>query len=66
MIELLSGKKIAAITLNTENMAKDEVEYYKKYYFEKYGIPAIAPLYEGTSELVKILEKKIKSENQWI
>lgn len=57
VIELLSGKKIAAITLNTENMAKDELEYYKKYYFEKYGIPAIAPLYEGTSELVKILEK---------
>lgn len=57
VIESLSGKKIAAITLNTENMAKDELEFYKKYYFEKYGIPAIAPLYEGINELVKILEK---------
>lgn len=57
VIELLSGKRIAAITLNTENMTKEEVDYYKNFYLEKYGIPAVAPLYEGVSELVKIIEK---------
>jgi uncharacterized NAD-dependent epimerase/dehydratase family protein len=57
VIELLSGKKIAAITLNTENMTKEEIEFYKEHYFEKYGIPTFVPFYEEMSELVDILEK---------
>jgi len=46
ILELLSGKKVIAITLNTENLTAEESIRYAQLYENKYHIPTFLPLLE--------------------
>jgi uncharacterized NAD-dependent epimerase/dehydratase family protein len=55
ILQLLSGKKVIAITLNTEKMTENEINRIKKEYEIKYGIPVIEPLNE-IAKLADVVE----------
>ncbi len=56
ILELLSGKEVIAITLNTEKMTREEIDKIKKEYEIKFGIPVIEPLNE-IEKLAEVVEK---------
>ncbi len=60
ILELLSGKKVIAITINTEKMSKDDIVRVKRDYERKYGIPVFEPLNEISklAELVESIERQ--------
>ncbi|MCP8304741.1 MAG: DUF1611 domain-containing protein [archaeon] len=53
IIELLSLKKVTAITLNHENMNTSELEEMVKNYEERYGVVVCDPLIHGISKVAK-------------
>lgn len=57
VIELLSNKKVVAITLNHENMTDEEVPIYINDINKKIGIPVFDPLLHGGEELGKLVEE---------
>lgn len=59
ILEMLSGKKVIAITLNTEKMNDSEISTVKHEYELKYGLPVIEPLKE-ISKLAEVVE-----QNEW-
>lgn len=54
-VELLSGKKVAAITVNHENMNADEVKAACLHIEQETGLPATDVLLEGPKKLVAAL-----------
>lgn len=54
-VEFISGKPVAAITLNHENMLPEQVPPLCEAIRQVTGLPALDPLYSGGSELVKAL-----------
>jgi Uncharacterized conserved protein, COG3367 len=54
ILELLSGKKVIAITINTQNLTAQEALHASQEYESKYHIPAIIPMLdiERLGELV--------------
>ncbi len=56
ILELLSGKKVIAISLNTEQMTAGEIEEYIEGAMEKFGIPAFNPLSEALRIPPEIVE----------
>jgi len=54
-IEMISGKKVVAITLNHENMKENEILPECKKISKETGIPAFDVLKYGASELLKVL-----------
>ena len=59
ILELLSGKKVIAITLNGENMTKKELEDEKKRLSERFHIPVIDPFTES-AKLADIVISTVK------
>jgi len=59
-IEIISGKKVIALTLNHENMGRDEVPAACRALTEETGLPAFDVLYDGAGPLVELLAKLIK------
>ncbi len=59
-IQVISGKKVIAITLNHESMEKKEIPAACKAITKETGLPCFDVLENGAEELVKILKKKIK------
>ena len=59
-IEVISGKKVIAITVNHEEMTKDEILPACKAITKETGLPAFDVLAHGADELIKILTKRIK------
>lgn len=59
-IEVISGKKVIAITVNHEGMAKDEIGPACEAITKETGLPAFDVLFQGADELVHILMKKLK------
>lgn len=64
-IELLSGKKVAAITLNHENMRHTEIKEACANIKKEHGIPAFDVLEFGAEDLVKLVQKYIRYEHAW-
>jgi uncharacterized NAD-dependent epimerase/dehydratase family protein len=59
-IETISGKKVIAITLNHENMEKNEIATACKKITEETGLPAWDVLEHGADELVELLKSHLK------
>ena len=59
-IETISGKKVIAITLNHEDMAKEEILPACKKITEETGLPAFDVLEYGADELVELLKSYLK------
>jgi uncharacterized NAD-dependent epimerase/dehydratase family protein len=59
-IEVISGKKVSAITLNHEDMLRSEIEGECKAIFEETGIRAFDVLENGADELVKLIKPSIR------
>ncbi|MBT8237811.1 MAG: DUF1611 domain-containing protein [Croceitalea sp.] len=59
-IEVISGKKVIAITVNHEGMTKDEIGPACKTITKETGLPAYDVLFHGADDLVQILMKKLK------
>ncbi len=59
-IETISGKKVIAITVNHEDMSKDEILPACKKLTEETGLPAYDVLEYGAEELVKLLKSYLK------
>jgi len=58
-LEVISGKKVIAITVNHENMTKEEIEPACKEITNETGIPAFDVLAFGAEELVTLLKSKL-------
>jgi len=55
LIELLSGKKPIAITINSEKLSKDEALKIAREIEATYGIMTRVPLYEGVEDIAKVI-----------
>ncbi|MBT8184501.1 MAG: DUF1611 domain-containing protein [Eudoraea sp.] len=59
-IEVISGKKVIAITVNHEDMTSDEILPACKDITEQTGLPAFDVLAHGADELVELLKTKLR------
>ena len=59
-IEVISGKKVIAITVNHENMTPEQIAPACKAITEETGLPAFDVLAHGAEGLIKVLEQHIK------
>jgi uncharacterized NAD-dependent epimerase/dehydratase family protein len=55
LVELLTDGPVFAITLNTENLPRDEVARVKEELEREYGIPVVVPLEEGVGRIVDLM-----------
>ncbi|MDV7392101.1 DUF1611 domain-containing protein, partial [Arthrospira platensis SPKY1] len=58
-IELISGRKVIALTLNHENMTAEEIPQACKELSAQTGLPCFDVLHDGPEGLVDLLEKLI-------
>lgn len=56
ILELLSGKKVIAISLNRENMTDDDVRYEIESLQSRFGMPVYDPLNSTPTTLIQIME----------
>jgi len=59
-IEVISGKKVIAVTVNHEGMQEDEILPACKAITEETGLPAFDVLHYGADELILLLKEKLK------
>ncbi len=59
-IEIISGKKVIAVTVNHEDMQPDEVAGECEKITKETGLPAIDVLLEGPEKLIELISSKIK------
>lgn len=59
-IEMISGKKVIAITVNHEGLKPDEILPACEAIAKDTGLPAFDVLAHGADKLIKLLEKKLK------
>jgi uncharacterized NAD-dependent epimerase/dehydratase family protein len=64
-IEVVSGKKVSAITLNHENMRHSEIEEECKKIKQETGIQAFDVLEFGAEDLVELIQPYIRYEHSW-
>lgn len=56
ILELLSGKKVIGISINTEDMNDSEIRQYQEEAEEKYGVPVFNPL-KDSGKMADAIEK---------
>jgi uncharacterized NAD-dependent epimerase/dehydratase family protein len=61
-IEIISGKKVIAVTVNHENMKETEIPQACRKITEETGLPAFDVLAFGANELIELLKEKINKE----
>ncbi|MEM3397103.1 MAG: DUF1611 domain-containing protein [Thermoplasmata archaeon] len=59
MLEMFSDSKVFAITLNHENMTKEEIENYVKVYEKDFGLPCCDVLVHGAAKIVEAIKKML-------
>lgn len=59
MIEMFSGSKVIAITLNHENMGNDDIEAQVEEYEDRFGIPCCDTFRHGCGKLVEAVKAKL-------
>lgn len=59
-IEILSGKPVAAITINHENLSPEEVPKVCETISKQTGLPVVDPLLNGVKEIIKAFLLSIK------
>lgn len=60
LIELMTGRKPVAITVNTEGMNRGEVEKYIEEVEGKLGIPACAPIIHGVGKVAELIAREVR------
>ena len=60
-IEIISGKKVIAITINHEGMAREDISKECKRVEEESGLPAFDTLEHGALELMELVKTHMKS-----
>jgi uncharacterized NAD-dependent epimerase/dehydratase family protein len=63
-INILTERNVEAITINHENMSKEEVNYIKREYEQKYNVVVCDPLWDGVGKIVDIILEKYLSVTQ--
>jgi len=58
-IEIISGTKVRAVTLNHEGMEKDEIRQECKKILKETGVPAFDVLVDGANDLVELLRPEL-------
>jgi uncharacterized NAD-dependent epimerase/dehydratase family protein len=58
-LEIVSGKKVVAITINHESISSEDIPYEVQRMTEETGLPAMDVLLHGTDELVNLLKPYI-------
>ena len=58
IIELLSGKSVIAITINSENLQNDQIAGVYKKIRQETGLPVCNPLLDGMDDIVKVIKKR--------
>ncbi len=56
-IEMISGKKVIAITINHEDMKREELEEAKNQILKETGLPATDVLWEGPDKIIQIINE---------
>jgi uncharacterized NAD-dependent epimerase/dehydratase family protein len=59
MLETFSPGKVIAITLNHEDMTREEVDAAAREYEEKYGLPTCDPLWHGLDKVVAAVRAEL-------
>ncbi|MGB3780750.1 MAG: DUF1611 domain-containing protein [Tunicatimonas sp.] len=62
-IEMISGKKVIAVTVNHELMTEDEIEPTCRAITQETGLPAFDVLAHGPDELVRMLLSKVNEKS---
>ncbi|AKG38250.1 hypothetical protein MA03_01685 [Infirmifilum uzonense] len=57
LVELITDRKIFALTINTENLSIDEARRIASELEEKYKIPVLIPLVDGVGRIVDLIMK---------
>jgi uncharacterized NAD-dependent epimerase/dehydratase family protein len=60
MLEMFSDAKVIAITLNHENMSKEEIELWVKNYERDFGLPCCDALVHGTAKIVEVIRGMLR------
>jgi uncharacterized NAD-dependent epimerase/dehydratase family protein len=61
-IELISGKRVIAVTINHENLSKKDIPGVCDDIAKATGLPVLDVLLDGAEELVKVLVQTIRKE----
>lgn len=59
MLEMFSDSKVFAITLNHENMTKEEMEEYVKIYEKDFALPCCDVLVHGAAKIVEAIKRML-------
>jgi uncharacterized NAD-dependent epimerase/dehydratase family protein len=62
-IEMISGKKVIAVTINHENMTKQEVQDFCDQSIARNGIPAFDVLWQSSAELAELVKLHVSGQN---
>jgi len=60
VLELISEKPVVAITLNHENLSREQLPKIRSSIEAETGLPACDPIYEGLSPVVQVLQPFLK------
>ncbi len=60
MIELLSGKPPVAITINTQNLTKEEALEWARRIESETGILTRVPFYQGVEDIARLIATRAK------
>ena len=64
-IEVISGRKVIAVTVNHENMSSEDIQNYSESVLRDHGLPAFDVLQTGADDLAEILISRfIKPERE--
>jgi len=58
LLELLTDRRVFAITLNTEGLSSEEAERVRERIEEEYGIPTVIPLRDGVGRIVDLMVRE--------
>ncbi|MGB9631222.1 MAG: DUF1611 domain-containing protein [Candidatus Methanodesulfokora sp.] len=58
VIELLTERKVIAITINHENLTREQVERFIKEYESRYGVVACDPIWHGVGKIVERIKEE--------
>ena len=58
-IEIISGREVIAVTINHENMTREELETENKKISRQTGLPVFDPLWEPIEKLTRLIGEKL-------
>lgn len=62
-LELLSNRKVAAITINPKGLNREQVDSIAQGFEADFGIPAVDVMHEGSDRLISIVESHLRTRS---